>query len=119
MISIITQIWRFALVMVFTVAAALNGGAHKISQPIDDATFVYLLEMGGTLDDLCGSSGSQSGFTRSCEVCNLATTGILPECASSQTPWVITENAHEWLILQKLVQVRTTRQNSIRAPPLV
>jgi hypothetical protein len=113
-----SDFWHLFLALVFALASAVNGGAHKISEPIDDATFAYFLEMGGSLDDLCGSAGSQSGLTSSCEVCNLVSAAIISDCTGIPvvSGYVRISLAPFALDTPKLSP--SNNGNSIRAPPL-
>ena len=105
--------------MFFTLASAVNGGAHKISEPIDEASLTYFLQMGGSLDDLCGDIGPQSNLTSSCEVCNLVSAAILQDCedAPHLTGYVRLSLGipHEQIPASR----PTGRTNSNRALPLV
>ncbi len=57
---------------------AVSGFAHKSASAPMNADLQAYLEMGGTLDDICGAFGQPGMATPKCEACRLADTVMAP-----------------------------------------
>lgn len=87
MCRISRQIVRLCVVAVLFAALASTGFAHRLTAAERDPSMIAYLQVGGTLDALCGGlDRSAQGALKSCEACRLVGAAILPGPAQVGMP---------------------------------
>ncbi|KMK68686.1 hypothetical protein [Puniceibacterium sp. IMCC21224] len=108
-------------VLIAFVAMASSGFAHRLSAPNLDPSLLAYVQVGGSLDDLCGESGdtSHSG-SQNCDACRLVHAAVLAPVEADITRPILRSAASPCRVsAERPPSGRIDLSRAARAPPTI
>ncbi|WP_298362246.1 hypothetical protein [uncultured Litoreibacter sp.] len=119
-----TRLWirtilNLALVAALLVATVLSSAAHRLPLELTDPGAASILQMGGSIADICGDGPTERSKT-GCEICNLLGAAVAPDLPCTvitldfprAAPFITHPRPYIFASLRH-------RADAIRAPPAV